>query len=306
MLIFYKPSETTGYQPVEDPSEMGELLIFSEGFMKTDAKYLVDKYGFAKHLLDDVFDTNELPRIEIEEGLEYIFLRTFEPNGKSPASHPLLFIISENILACLSTNKRPTNELITLPEPGDKPLTHRRMLLKGIFSIVKQYEEIIDSIGANISSIERRMRSHEATNQDFFSFVSIEGSLNRASMGLIGLSTVVEKLTTSTKAKVDHELLDDIVLFSKQLQVEINSHLQTIKSIREAYSTVANNTLNQRMKILTTITLLVALPNLFYSMYGMNLSLPFMHEPWAYPLILLFSILIIFIVYAIAKHKKLV
>lgn len=305
MLTFYEPSEASGYVQTESPSGKNRLLVFSDGFTKTDAKYLVDNCNLAKSIIDDAFDKNELPRIEIENDLEYIFLRNFEPNGKSPSSHPILFIMGDNMLACISTDRRPTSELVPLPEAGEKPLDYRHMLLKGIFSIVKNYEEIIDNIGANISDTERRMRSHEATNQDFFSFVSIEGSLNRASVGLVGLSTVVEKITTSTKIKSDSEILDDIMLFSKQLLVEINSHLQTIKSIREAYSTVANNTLNQRMKVLTTITLLVALPNLFYSMYGMNIALPFMHESWAYPLIVGFSAFVILLVYVLAKRKKL-
>jgi magnesium transporter len=74
-------------------------------------------------------------------------------------------------------------------------------------------------------------------------------------------------------------------------------------SIRNAYGTIANNVLNQRMKTLTMLTLLIALPNVFYGMYGMNVDLPFQHEPWLYIVIVVFTLALILIVYWVAKRR---
>lgn len=305
MLIYYENSKETGeYEKVSQTSNSGEVLVFTEDFTRSDAKVLVEKYNLKSGLIDDVFDMNELPRVEVDEGYQYIFLRNFEATPTKATSYPLLFVIGEKLFACLSANKIATDNLVTIPESNGKPVTHQRMLIRSILSITKHYEETIDVIGNKITSIERRMRSHEANNQDFFSFVNIEGSLNRAKMSLIGLSTVAEKLMPVAKTKSEREQYDDILLFAKQLLVEIDSHLQTIKSIREAYSTVVNNTLNQRMKLLTSLTLLLAIPNVFYSMYGMNINLPFMQEPWAYPVIVGFTIALIVFVYLIARRSR--
>lgn len=303
MLMYYAHDETRMLHPVGKPTHEGDQVILSEEFTRQDAKLLVETLGLSEHLLSDVFDINELPRVEVEGDYQYIFLRNAEPNKGKTASHPILFIIGKNLLACLSSEKQSTAGLIAISETT-RSHSLQRMLIGGVMAVAKNYEKIIDHIGDKILSVERRMRSHEANNKDFYSFVSIETGLSRVKMSLVGLSTVVEKILPDTKSKAEHELFDDILLFSKQLHVEVESHLQTIKSIREAYSTVVNNTLNQRMKVLTALTLLLALPNVFYSMYGMNLPLPFMNEPWAYGVVVGFTVLLVVAVYLLARHKK--
>lgn len=305
MLKFYTLNNSRGYEQTPIPNTDAKTVITSQEFTKADATNLVKKFGLSKSILNDVFDMNELPRIETEGHFKYIFLRHFTARGNTASTFPVLFIVNHDLLACLSVNKQATSDFIAFKTTEGKPSTISHMLIKSIATITGHYEDFIDHIGGTIAKTERRMRSHEATNEDFFAFVNIEGSLNRANMNLSGLSGVVEKLAASEPKKTDQDKLDDIHLFIKQLLVEISSHLQSIKSIREAYSTVASNTLNQRMKILTTLTLLVALPNVFYGMYGMNVDLPFMKEPWAYSVIVLFTLLVIIIVYIIARHKKL-
>lgn len=303
MLSLYERTADGSFQPAHELKPNTEFMILSQSFSKEDARTLVDTYDLADHIIRDAFDNNELPRVETENDIKYIFLRNSEPTDIKSNSHPVLFIVGKNILACLSTNKHPTEDLMALPEEGPSP-SIQRLLNSAISRIAKNYESIIDSIGDKIESIERRMKSHEASNDDFYSFVTIESRLNRSKMSLTGLSAVADKLSPDARLKADRDSLGDTVLFAKQLLVEIESHLQTIKSIREAYSTVANNTLNQRMKLLTALTLLLALPNVFYGMYGMNIKLPFMNEPWAYPAIVGFTVFLIITVYLVARKKK--
>lgn len=303
MLMFYTRDEKSGFRPTAQPNPSDSLLIMSQGFTRADLTHLVDTFGLAKHILNDVFDANELPRVETENGYEYIFLRDSGSSGQKANSHPVLFILGDNLLACLTPYKESTAELLSMSDSSQQH-SLRRMLISGVTAVAKNYEVVIDKIGNTVASIEQKMRSHEASNQDFYSFVTIESSLSRSKMSLTGLATVVEKLATTSTVKNERELFNDIQLFSKQLLVEIDSHILTIRSIRETYSTVANNTLNQRMKLLTALTLLLALPNVFYGMYGMNITLPFMHEPWAYQAIVGFTILLIVLVYFIARQKK--
>ena len=304
MLTFYESFKKSSYRQVKEPTGGSEILILAEAFDKHDAKYLSDKFGIASHLLDDVFDINELPRVETEHDYKYVYLRSFELKETAAISLPILFLIGKDLFACLTINKNSTAEIVEVPTENNHQMSHQKMLARAIFSVTKRYEESIDKIGDRISRLEKLMRSHEANNKDFFSFVNIDGSLNRAKMGLAGLSTVIEKLLTEAKSKEESELLDDAHLYTKQLLVEIESHAMTTRSIREAYSTVANNNLNQRMKVLTALTLLLAIPNVFFGMYGMNIALPFMDQPWAYTGIVGLSIVVIITVLYIARNKK--
>ena len=84
----------------------------------------------------------------------------------------------------------------------------------------------------------------------------------------------------------------------------LSSHSQSVESIRNAYSTVANNALNQRMKTLTVFTVLIALPNVFYGMYGMNVVLPYADSSWAYAVIVSFTIILLLAVYLLGKRLR--
>jgi Mg2+ and Co2+ transporter CorA len=102
----------------------------------------------------------------------------------------------------------------------------------------------------------------------------------------------------------DIEALEDIILHVNQLLVSVASHSQSVNSIRNAYSTIANNTLNHRMKTLTVLTVLITLPNVFYGMYGMNVALPFADEPWAYVGITVFTIMIVIVAFLLVRRLK--
>lgn len=304
MLLHYAHNPTTRQlRPIDESNRMGEQLIVTQSLTRTDVTHLVQTHGLSEHLLHDVFDANELPRVEAEGDFQYIFLRNSNPGKGKVNSYPVLLVTGKNLLLCLSARKDPTLNL--MPELETYHFVSlQRLLIYAILAVAKNYETIIDHISDTTISVEQRMRRHEATNNDFYSFVTIETGLSRARMNLAGLATVVEKLTPGGKTKLDRELYDDIRLFARQLLVEIDSHLQTIKSIRETYSTVANNNLNQRMKLLTALTLLLALPNVFYSMYGMNVDLPFMHEAWIYPVLVGITVVIVILAYLIARKRN--
>jgi magnesium transporter len=59
-----------------------------------------------------------------------------------------------------------------------------------------------------------------------------------------------------------------------------------------------------RMKTLTMLTVLIALPNVFYGMYGMNIDLPFQHEPWAYAALMGFTITVLVVIAYVAFRKR--
>lgn len=304
MLTFYQNQGVErGFSRVNQPSGAGLLVVYGDELGKSDVMLLHDSHGLAAHVVNDVFDIGELPRIEKVDAKQYVFLRNPEMKGAKVITRPVLFVVNEHVFACLSPRKGVSELLVTPPEDS-RYVTPQTLLHEGMLTIVKRYESVIDETGNRIAKIEKRMRSHEVTNDDFYGFVTMEGNLNRSKMNLLGILTVAERLIETALQSLQRETLDDIRLFTKQLLAEVDSHIQAIDSIRNAYTTVANNTLNQRMKLLTALTLLVALPNVFYGMFGMNVQLPFMHEQWAYAAIVGFTALLIVVTYWIAKKLR--
>ncbi len=303
LKYFIRRSGGEEFQQVSTPPKE-HVWIQADMATEDDLQVLVHSYDMDGNILRDVLDMHELPRIEIRGEAWYVFMRT-PAKGKHGriVTHPILLTGKGSVFASISPVqangqrlKIPTNII---------PTRHTVSLLLGTFaSIVSEYEGLMQHTARSIHDTGQRLRTHEVTNDDFIRFVTVEDNLNEYKMNLGGMLVVAERLKEVIEKPGDSEAIEDILLYIRQLLVAIDSYNQSIISIRNAYGTIANNTLNQRMKTLTVITLLIALPNVFYGMYGMNVPLPFQDEAWAYGGILAFTVLLVAVVFVIARRKS--
>jgi len=215
---------------------------------------------------------------------------------------PVLLVVKGDMFANISASELIDPRLET---PGSEahPVDTVRLMLETFAIVVSEYKDLMQNTAGYIHDTGQRLRSHEVTNKDFVEFVTIEGNLNEYHMNLNGMQVVAERLQNILHAKEDAEAVEDILLYIRQLLVSIKSYTQRITSIRNAYSTIANNVLNRRIKTLTVLTLLIALPNVFYGMYGMNVELPFQDQPWAYVAILGVTAAIVLMVFVIVRKR---
>ena len=71
----------------------------------------------------------------------------------------------------------------------------------------------------------------------------------------------------------------------------------------DAYASVISNNLNIIMKILTSVTLVISVPTLIASFWGMNTGVPFEDKPWGFWIVFAISI-VVSTVLALFLHKK--
>ena len=120
---------------------------------------------------------------------------------------------------------------------------------------------------------------------------------------------VINRLPLSVKndniAKSDQDLFDDAALAAQQSINMCQANSNRISNIRGAYETMSNNSLNHTMKTLTIATLLIAAPNLIFSMYGMNIHLPMQWNEFGFGIVVGLAITAIVIVVLWAKKRKL-
>lgn len=271
---------------------------------EADLAQLDRLYGMDANVLRDVLDVNELPRVELRKNGLYVFIRS-PATGKHGkiVTRPVLLVLKGTVFVSLSLsvieayNHATSGSVIPLRSTAS-------LLLSTFVSVLGEYEVLMQHTAHSIHDTSGRLRTHEVTNDDFIRFATVEDNLNEYKMNLGGMRVVAERLKEIFPHNGDGEAIEDIVLYIRQLLVAIESYEQSIVSIRNAYGTIANNVLNQRMKTLTLLTLLVALPNVLYGMYGMNIGLPFADEPWAYGAIVAVTLLVIVFVIVIAKRRN--
>ncbi len=304
MLRYYvKRSGGEDYQKVSSPPQENGW-IHGTAVTEDDLETLAHHYKMDLNVLRDVLDENELPRIEMQDGTLYVFVRTVQlgKHGRIYTT-PVLLALKDEILANVSPSL-VDNQGLAAPNMAIHTSDTTGLMLGTFAAVVNEYEKLMQHTARHIKDTGRRLRNHEVTNDDFIKFVTVEDNLNEYHMNLNSMLVVAQRLEEILLESSDSEAIEDILLYIRQLLVAIDSHNQSIVSIRNAYSTIANNVLNQRMKTLTMLTLLIALPNVFYGMYGMNVALPFQHESWLYGVIVVFTFLIIFVVYWLAKRFR--
>jgi magnesium transporter len=304
LRYFVKRSKSEDFEQVHAaPKE--DVWVRGGDVSSHELQALADTYGLDFNILHDVLDKNELPRVEVRDGEMYVFVRSVErgKHGKVTTT-PILLAVKGSVFLNVSTGEA---EDVRLAAPSILAhATDPMSLLLGSFAgIVNEYEILMQRSAHFIKDTGNRLRSHEVTNADFVRFVTVEDNLNEYRMNLNGMLVVAQRIKDELQKSKDREAVEDIVLYIRQLLVAIESHNQSITSIRNAYGTIANNTLNHRMKTLTVLTLLVALPNVFYGMYGMNIALPFQDSPWAYGLIVGFTLIIITVIFLFARRFRL-
>jgi magnesium transporter len=305
MLKYYvKRSNGEAYQQVTTPPTEN-VWIHGEAVDEADLRLLAQTYDMDFNTLRDVLDVNELPRAEMHNDGLYVFVRTAQ-RGKhgQVVTTPVLLAVKGSVFVNVSIVSMTDYKLATPTLTAQDGVTTTSLLLSMFATVVSEYEDLMQRTARYIFNTGRRLRTHEVTNQDFITFVTVEDNLNEYRMNLSGMLVVAERLRDSLQDKGDKEAIEDILLYIRQLLVSIDSHNQTITSIRNAYGTIANNVLNQRMKTLTVLTVLIALPNLFYGMFGMNVPLPIHDQPWAYAAIVIFTVIVTFGVYLLAKRFK--
>lgn len=307
LRYFVKRSQGEEFESIQTPPEHG-VWVYGQNIDKSDVSHLASRYNLDKNILGDLFDAAELPRIEANDDKEYIFLRLPQRSRKGRVvTHPILAIISgSNFFVLSSIDGLPATELIK------KGLTVGSSQVAGLLlgtmaALLVIYDDLIDQTAGTIKDTGRRLKTHEVTNDDLIHFVVVEDNLNEYKMNLSAILGVVRRLHENKQdlfTKADKEALNDIILHVEQLLVSVDTYGKRVENIRNAYITIANNNLNTRIKILTGITLLVTLPNVFYGAFGMNYLAPYKDSPWAWGIVVATSAILVLLTYIAARRFK--
>lgn len=308
MLAYYvKRSLGEEFEKVSSrPQE--KVWVVGSDLHDQEIDQLIEQNGLDKSIVYDLRDRHELPRVEFAGEDAYIFLRLpVLARSGHVRTHPLLIVARPEQFFTLSMHETiSTDMILKMAHIGDHGFAVK-LLIGALVTCIAQYDELLKHTERSIDDTGNRLRTHEITNRDFIHFVTVEENLTGYRMNLDGILAVIRRLKDTSHLPITDKLreeLDDIILQLQQLLVAVDNYTGRVNSIRNAHTTIANNNLNNRIKILTVLTVLITLPNLFYGMYGMNVALPFENEPWAYGVVVGFTVLLVVLVVGIAKRLR--
>lgn len=270
--------------------------------------FLIKRFKLEPGHLEDAMDEDEMPRLEKEGDKNYIFMRyAYTNDDLELTTAPLLFVVGPDLLITVSLGEIPRMQRFLTGKVEFATTQRTKLVLQVLYQIVDEYEIFINNISRQTKVIRSRLRGHEIGNQDFVDFVLIEDELNEFLSALQPTTAILRRLLLGKHIQLyeeDQDLVEDLLLNNEQSIESCNANIKTIINIREAYSTINSNNLNRSMKVLTAFTVLITLPNVVFGMYGMNILLPFQDEPWAYWFVLPLSLGLSWMVWLVARKRR--
>lgn len=281
---YYKSLRTQQIQELKEAKR--GTWVYVEAPSHKELEQLALKYKLELGHLEDAIDEDEMPRLEKEGDQSYIFVRFAYKNIDGViATAPLLFIFAGDVLITITLVPLPVLDRFRSGRVEFATTQRAKLLLQALHLIVDQYDSYITSASKQIKMIRARLRGHEIRNQDFVDFVTIEDELNEFLAALQPTNATLRRLMLGRHVPLfeeDQDIIEDLLLNNEQSIEACSSNIKSIMNIRAAYSAISSNNLNRTIKLLTVATVLLAIPNVFFGMFGMNVGLPFQHQHWAY------------------------
>jgi magnesium transporter len=219
---------------------------------------------------------------------------------------PLGMIITRDVFVTVCLEENPIlEEFIQNRVKNFYTFMKTRFVLQLLFSISTYYLHYLKKINRKTDEVEKELQQ-SMKNQELFALLNLEKSLVYFTTSLKTNNIVTEKLLKNQYLKMyedDQHLLEDVIIENKQA-IEMAEIYSTILSgMMDAFASVISNNVNHVMKVLTSITIVLSIPTMVSSLYGMNVTLPFQSNPHSFAMIILIS-LILSCITAIIFWKK--
>jgi magnesium transporter len=272
--------------------------VYVEKPTDEELERIATDFNLDMSIITDAIDPYEVPRVEEENDIVYIFtrvpyLKDIEHSSVQTLTIPLLIIIGENFVITISKKELPNLDRLTNRKPDLYTTQKTKLLLHILWAITDSYNQFLINLNKQMRRVGVDLE--KIRNKDIVQFVLFERMLNDFLAALIPTNTLLKNILYGkflTLYKNDKDLIEDLFLNNEQLIELCRSNLKNIVNIRESYSTIMTNNLNRVIKLLTTLTILLTVPTIISSVYGMNIQLPFADSPHAFTYIVALTVVI--------------
>ena len=184
-----------------------------------------------------------------------------------------------------------------------------RFILQILYRNSSMYLRYLRIIDKKSEQVEEKLH-FSPRNQELIELLELEKSLVYFTTSLRSNEAVLEKLIKLESIKKypeDTELLEDVIIENTQAIEMANIYSGILQSMMDAFASVISNNLNDVMKILSVITIVMSIPTIIFSAYGMNLApsgMPFSSTIWGFLIVILVSIAASIIAALFLSKKK--
>lgn len=304
------------YLTVED--HLNEINTFEKGcwvHLQNPTREEIDginaRFALDPTYIQSALDEEESARIERDGDQTLIIVDIpyveAEGNGYSYTTVPLGIIMVDDVIITVSTRESTiitdfTEERIR----GFWTFKRTRFILQLLHRNASRFLAYLKQIDKASMFVQTRLEA-SMRNQELLQMMKLEKSLVYFSTSLKGNEMVLEKMLRMDmlrKYPDDSDLLEDVIIENKQAMEMCAIYRDIMSGTMDAFASIISNNLNVVMKVLTSLTVVLSIPTLFASLWGMNVGVPFENAPFGFWMVLGISVVASVAAFVLLWRKK--
>ncbi|KIO51093.1 magnesium transporter CorA family protein [Flavobacterium hibernum] len=277
---------------------------------ETEKKYLLEELQIPEAFYNDIEDIDERPRMESEDGWNLFIMRIpIKSNDvKLPfQTIPIGLIFKDDVCVTISFYKTEIvadfvqytkRKNITIKDNFDLVL---RLLLSSSIWYLKYLKQINQKIKLAEDNLEKSIK-----NEELQALLQIEKCLVFFITSLKGNNVLFHRIK-NLKAHREHfdpDLLEDVDIEISQAQDTANIYSNILTGMMDAYASVISNNMNNIMKQMTSISIILMIPTLIASLYGMNVPNGLEESKYGIWILLFISVILSTVGFLLFKRRR--
>jgi magnesium transporter len=262
--------------------------------------------------MSDISDTDERARYEYDDGWMLIILRipyVKEIRSRTPYTTVPLGIIHKRdvtITVCFYETNVMIDFVSFQQKRGEGFTDHVDMIFRLFLSSAVWYLKRLKQISMLVDKAKRNL-DKEVNNESLIGLSRLQDSLTYFQTSIRGNETLLSKLKFKLQIdELDADLIEDVNIEMTQARETTSIYSNILESTMDTYQSIINNNMNTVMRTLTSVTIIMMIPTLITSMFGMNLVNGMEAKPWGFVIAIIFSVAISAIAWGIFRRKRLV
>lgn len=279
-----------------------------------EIKRVCEETNISDDFIRYALDYEEKARIDIEDDGTILFIVDVpilekEQDAEIYTTMPVgLIVVRDDFFITVSLKK---NKIISgLEHSADKKITtykKSRFIFQFFYENASVFLKLLKQINKETEVAESILKK-TLQNRELFKLMSLEKSLVYFTTSLKSNELVMEKTLRGKIIKLydeDEDILEDAIIENKQAIEMSKIYSDILNSTMDAYASIVSNNLNGVMKMLTSITIILAIPTLIASLWGMNVPVPLQNNPFGFIILSVIMIIVTMVTIIWLKRRDL-
>lgn len=310
MIQYFKNID---YQTIEiDKPETGAWVNVLPPLKQEEFSELSRILEIPIDFLKDSLDIDERSRYEIDDNVKLIVIKTPTENNSFNDSDayyitiPICIILTHHQIVTVNSFENEAIKKFLNTFQNRSPDKKNMMVLKIFEKVVTNFLEFLKEINQRRNLLEQKLYDSNR-NAELLELVRIQKSLVYFITALRSNELLMIKMARTNFLQLNEEekeFLDDLVVETSQALEMANTYTTILSSTLDAFASIISNNLNNVMKRLTSITIIISLPALVTGIYGMNVPIPGQNWPHSFYVPIIISLIVSIIISAYFMKKK--